>query len=91
MTSIFEYDCEAVRVRAKRILKSGEEEHRKFSVDPNLTSYDILKSILTRAFDVSGDFAIYFSSSGDWMAASVRLGFGRGHFKRSRSLLDSHD
>ena len=51
--SLFEYDCEAVRVRAKRIARGGEEEHRKFSVDPNLTSYDILKSILSRAFDLT--------------------------------------
>lgn len=44
---------------------------RKFSVDPNLTSYDILKSILMRAFDLLDDeseFVIYFSSpDADWM------------------------
>lgn len=63
-TSLFEYDCDAVRVRAKRLNPtSGAEESRKFSVDPNLTSYSILRSILARAFDVTGDnFVIYFLS-----------------------------
>ena len=63
-TSLFEYDCDAVRVRAKRLNPtSGAEEARKFSVDPNLTSYSILRSILARAFDVTGDnFVIYFLS-----------------------------
>ena len=71
-TSLFEYDCEAVRVRARRApTQPGEpEEHRKFSVDPNLTSYDILRSILTRAFDLGeseSDFIILFNSAGEWM------------------------
>ena len=77
-SSLFEYDCEAVRVHAKRFnAKTGNEEYRKFSVDPNLTSYDILKSILMRAFDISEEksaeddgteFVIYFSSpDADWM------------------------
>ena len=48
----FQYDFDAVRVVAKRINRHGEEEKRKFSVDPNLTSYEILRSILARAFDV---------------------------------------
>lgn len=71
-SALFEYDCEAVRVRAKRFSpKTGEEEYRKFSVDPNLTSFDILKSILSRAFDIDcgagEDFVIYFSSGGEWL------------------------
>ena len=71
-TSLFEYDCEAVRVRARRAAaRPGDpDEHRKFSVDPNLTSYDILRSILTRAFDLGeseADFIIMFSSAGEWM------------------------
>ncbi|TRY76589.1 hypothetical protein TCAL_00110 [Tigriopus californicus] len=66
--AMFEYDCEAVRVRAKRINPStGTEEMRKFSVDPNLTSYDILRSILGRAFDISDQFLIFFLSGVDWL------------------------
>lgn len=71
-TALFEYDCEAVRVRVKRLCKNGQEEQRTFSIDPNLTSYDILKSILSRAYDIVDDFVIYFSSSStgrgeDWL------------------------
>lgn len=66
--AMFEYDCEAVRVRAKRINPAtGTEEMRKFSVDPNLTSYDILRSILGRAFDISDQFLIFFLSGVDWL------------------------
>lgn len=71
-TALFEYDCEAVRVRVKRVGKNGQEEQRTFSIDPNLTSYDILKSILSRAYDIVDEFVIYFSSSStgrgeDWL------------------------
>ncbi len=73
--SVFEYDCEAVRVVARRVnSRSGAEETRKFSVDPNLTSFDILKTILSRAFEIQGDFAIAYeappapsSSEGEWL------------------------
>ncbi len=76
--SVFEYDCEAVRVVARRVNpRSGAEETRKFSVDPNLTSFDILRTILARAFELpgDGDFAISYeappapSSSGcsEWL------------------------
>jgi hypothetical protein len=74
-STLFEYDCDAVRVHAKRTHpKTGVAEQRKFSVDPNLTSYGILKSILARAFDLgddstaSAEFVVYFASpDGDWM------------------------
>ena len=46
-SSLFEYDCEAVRVYARRLHpRTGVEEQRRFSVDPNLTTFDILRSIL---------------------------------------------
>jgi len=60
--SVFEYDCEAVRVFARRLNKAGQEETRKFSVDPNLTNYEILTTILARAFDIQGDFAVAYCS-----------------------------
>ena len=74
-TSLFEYDCEAVRVHARRLNpKTGVEEQRKFSVDPNLTTFNILKSILMRAFDIietdCSEMVIYFCSleeAMDWM------------------------
>ncbi len=70
-SSVFEYDCEAIRVVATRkaSTKKGrttaaEMETRKFSVDPNLTSFDTLRTILGRAFDIgsSSDFAVDYLS-----------------------------
>ena len=65
--SIFEYERDAVHVRARCVKLSGDEETRKFSVDPNLTSFEILKSILTRAFDLGEHYTICFLSSNEWM------------------------
>ncbi len=73
--SVFEYDCEAVRVVARRVnTRSGVEETRKFSVDPNLTSFDILQTILSRAFEIQGDFVIAYeappapsAANGEWL------------------------
>ena len=46
-SSPFDYDYEAVRVHARRLHpRTGTEEQRRFSVDPNLTTFDILRSIL---------------------------------------------
>lgn len=35
-------------------------EIRKFSVDPQITSFEVLQSILAKAFDLKGDFAICY-------------------------------
>jgi len=45
MASLFEYEKEAIRIKAKRVDK-GKDEYRKFSVDPNITSFEVLQSIL---------------------------------------------
>ena len=36
-----------VLLKARRI-DTGKEEYRKFSVDPNITSFEVLQSILCR-------------------------------------------
>jgi len=51
MASIFEYEKEAIRIKAKRVDR-GHDEYRKFSVDPNITSFEVLQSILCRAFEL---------------------------------------
>eukprot|EP00092_Neocalanus_flemingeri_P026347 GFUD01028562.1.p1 GENE.GFUD01028562.1~~GFUD01028562.1.p1 ORF type:complete len:758 (+),score=208.87 GFUD01028562.1:1221-3494(+) len=51
MASLFEYEKEAIRIKAKRVDK-GKDEYRKFSVDPNITSFEVLQSILCRAFEL---------------------------------------
>lgn len=55
--AVFEYERDAIRVKARFYTKSKEnnEEIRKFSVDPNLTSYDTLRNLLSRAFDLKDD------------------------------------
>lgn len=39
-----------------------DEEWRKFSVDPQITSLEVLYSILAKAFDIKGDFGISYST-----------------------------
>ncbi len=56
--AVFEYERDAIRVKARYYGNNRkevaadkpevEEETRKFSVDPNLTSYDTLKNLLAR-------------------------------------------
>ena len=55
--AVFEYERDAIRVKARFYTKSKEnnEEICKFSVDPNLTSYDTLRNLLSRAFDLKDD------------------------------------
>ena len=64
MASAFEYEQDAIHVKAYYISSASKEEvHRKFSVDPNLTTYEVLRTILSRAFDLKqDDFRLnYFS------------------------------
>ena len=56
MASAFEYEQDAIHVKAYYIPSTSKEEiHRKFSVDPNLTTYEVLRTILSRAFDMKQD------------------------------------
>ena len=75
-TSVFEYDRDAIRVKARFFTKEESEEIstsevRKFSVDPNLTSYDTLRSLLSRAFDLKDDidesFRISYYCANEWL------------------------
>jgi len=60
MANLFEYEREAIRIKARRTDVDGEEV-RKFSVDPNITSFEVLQSILCRAFELpSGDISINY-------------------------------
>ena len=64
MASLFEYEKEAIRIRAKRVDR-GQDEYRKFSVDPNITSFEVLQSILCRAFELPpSDISIAYRSPG---------------------------
>ncbi|RZC42131.1 TBC1 domain family member 25 [Asbolus verrucosus] len=60
MSGVFGYSREAVRVKVKKCEGSQPPEFRKFSVDPQITSFEVLQSILAKAFDLKGDFTICY-------------------------------
>ncbi|XP_030759580.1 uncharacterized protein LOC115884982 isoform X1 [Sitophilus oryzae] len=60
MSGVFGYSREAVRVKVKKYEGCLPVELRKFSVDPQITSFEVLQSILAKAFDLKGDFAISY-------------------------------
>ena len=72
-SSVFEYDRDAIRIKAKLFIKNEDENPvRKFSVDPNLTSYETLRSLLARAFDLNDDmdetcFRISYYCANEWL------------------------
>ncbi|XP_055595832.1 uncharacterized protein LOC129746273 [Uranotaenia lowii] len=55
---MFGCNREAVRVKVKKCEKNVPPETRKFSVDPQITSLEVLYSILAKAFDLKTDFGI---------------------------------
>jgi hypothetical protein len=46
----------------KKNEKNAQDEWRKFSVDPQITSLEVLYSILAKAFDIKGDFGISYAT-----------------------------
>lgn len=60
MSGVFGYSREAVRVKVKKYEGNQPAEMRKFSVDPQITSFEVLKSILAKAFDLKNDFTVFF-------------------------------
>ncbi|XP_065164957.1 TBC1 domain family member 25 [Atheta coriaria] len=60
MSAGFGFSREAIRVKVKKYEGNAPPEHRKFSVDPQITSFEVLHSILGKAFDMKGDFTIYY-------------------------------
>lgn len=43
-----------------------QPEWRKFSVDPQITSLEVLQSILVKAFDIKSDFTLCYRSTDDY-------------------------
>ncbi|CAB3377490.1 Hypothetical predicted protein [Cloeon dipterum] len=60
MAGLFDYSKEAVRVKAKKCDGDAEPEWRKFSVDPQITTYEVLRSILAKAFELRRDFSVSY-------------------------------
>ncbi|XP_003426724.1 TBC1 domain family member 25 [Nasonia vitripennis] len=59
---------EAVRVKVKKCESRHHPEYRKFSVDPQITSIEVLQSILIKAFDIKGEFTISYRAIDDYGA-----------------------
>ncbi|KAH8407545.1 hypothetical protein KR222_005225, partial [Zaprionus bogoriensis] len=56
------YTREAVRVKVKKCEATRPPEWRKFSVDPQITTLEVLHSLLAKAFDIKSDFAIKYKA-----------------------------
>ncbi|XP_022256984.1 TBC1 domain family member 25-like isoform X1 [Limulus polyphemus] len=66
MSGILNYHTrEAVRVKVKKCEGLLPPEFKKFSVDPQITSFEVLQSLLARAFDIKGEFTISYLARGD--------------------------
>ncbi|XP_055381882.1 protein PF3D7_1417600 isoform X2 [Condylostylus longicornis] len=59
---MYGYSREAIRVKVKKCEMNCQPEWRKFSVDPQITSVEILHSILAKAFDIRSDFSIFYKT-----------------------------
>ncbi|XP_068147907.1 uncharacterized protein [Drosophila tropicalis] len=56
------YTREAVRVKVKKCEPTSKPEWRKFSVDPQITTLEVLYSLLAKAFDIKSDFSIKYKA-----------------------------
>ncbi|XP_074094364.1 TBC1 domain family member 25 isoform X2 [Cotesia typhae] len=65
MTEMFGAPREAVRVKVKCETRH-QPEYRKFSVDPQITSIEVLQSILIKAFDIKGEFTVSYRAIDDY-------------------------
>lgn len=63
---MFGYSKEAVRVKVKKCEGKHLPELRKFSVDPQITSLEVLQSILIKAFDIKSDFTLSYRTTDDY-------------------------
>lgn len=69
---------EVIRIKVKKCDGRMQPEYKKFSIDPQITSFDMLRGILARAFEINSDFtisylardsegqAVYLSMLSDW-------------------------
>ncbi|XP_050412642.1 TBC1 domain family member 25 isoform X2 [Patella vulgata] len=51
---------EVVRIKVKKCDGMMQPEYKKFSIDPQINSFEMLHGILARAFDIQGDFTISY-------------------------------
>lgn len=63
MSGVYGFCREAVRIKVRKFEGSSPLEYRKFSVDPQITSFEVLQSLLDKAFDIKGEFTICYRVS----------------------------
>ncbi|GFN88759.1 TBC1 domain family member 25 [Plakobranchus ocellatus] len=51
---------EVIRIKVKKCDGKMQPEYKKFSIDPQITSFDMLQGILARAFEIRSDFTISY-------------------------------
>ncbi|XP_014256585.1 TBC1 domain family member 25 isoform X2 [Cimex lectularius] len=66
MAQIFGYKREAIRVKVMKCEGVLTPEYKKFSIDPQITSYEVLLSLLVKAFDIKGDFSVCYKVFDDY-------------------------
>lgn len=66
MSGVFGYSREAVRVKVQKCGNMVQPEYRKFSVDPQITSFEVLQSIIAKAFDLKGEFTVAYRAIDDY-------------------------
>ncbi|WAR25371.1 TBC25-like protein [Mya arenaria] len=53
---------EVIRVHVKKSDGLLQPEFKKFSIDPQITSFEMLQNLLAKAFDIQSDFTISYAS-----------------------------
>ncbi|KAK9510435.1 hypothetical protein O3M35_005224 [Rhynocoris fuscipes] len=66
MATVFGYKREAIRVKVMKCEGILSPEYRKFSVDPQITSFEVLLSLLAKAFDIKGEFNVCYKVFDDY-------------------------
>ncbi|XP_063236515.1 translation initiation factor IF-2 isoform X3 [Bacillus rossius redtenbacheri] len=66
MAGLLGYGRDAVRVKVTKCEGILQPEFRKFSVDPQITSFEVLQSILAKAFDIKGEFTVCYKAYDDY-------------------------
>ncbi|GAU93286.1 hypothetical protein RvY_05251 [Ramazzottius varieornatus] len=87
MTDVFAlHQMDAVKVRVKKCDGQNTAVYKKFSIDPRITSFEVLRKLLSKAFNIRGEFSIsylardeagkptYTSLLSDWDLDAALLG-----------------
>ncbi|RZF42214.1 hypothetical protein LSTR_LSTR004363 [Laodelphax striatellus] len=65
-TGQYGYKRDAIRVKVMKYEERQPTENKKFSVDPQITSFEVLQSFLAKAFDIRGEFTVCYKILDDY-------------------------